>query len=117
MPCLSMARRGPIYSPWIQLPQLRAPFLRLMGAKIGKGTIVHNVRFFNLYRGGFSSHRGKRSSSFLENGGQRSDHMILFLVCEPWIQGQADEAVRGLFRDRKIQVFRSQKTLGIRGSV
>ncbi len=33
-------------------PQLRAPFLRLLGAKLGPGTIVHDVRFFNLYRRG-----------------------------------------------------------------
>jgi acetyltransferase-like isoleucine patch superfamily enzyme len=34
------------------VPQLRAPWLRLLGARIGPGTIVHGVRFFNLYRRG-----------------------------------------------------------------
>ncbi len=33
-------------------PQLRAPFLRLLGARLAQGTIVHDVRFFNLYRRG-----------------------------------------------------------------
>jgi acetyltransferase-like isoleucine patch superfamily enzyme len=33
-------------------PQLRAPWLRLLGARIGPRTIVHDVRFFNLYRRG-----------------------------------------------------------------
>lgn len=33
-------------------PQLRAPFLRLLGARVGRGAIVHDVRFFNLYRRG-----------------------------------------------------------------
>lgn len=33
-------------------PQLRAPYLRLLGAHIGKRTILHGVRFFNLYRKG-----------------------------------------------------------------
>lgn len=33
-------------------PQLRAPYLRLLGARIGHGTILHDVRFFNLYRRG-----------------------------------------------------------------
>lgn len=33
-------------------PQLRAPFLRLLGARLGRGTILHDVRFFNLYRRG-----------------------------------------------------------------
>lgn len=33
-------------------PQLRGPWLRLLGARIGPGTIVHDVRFFNLYRSG-----------------------------------------------------------------
>jgi acetyltransferase-like isoleucine patch superfamily enzyme len=36
------------------VPQLRAPWLRLLGARVGRGSIVHDVRFFNLYRRGFS---------------------------------------------------------------
>jgi len=35
-------------------PQLRAPWLRLLGARIGRGTILHDVRFFNLYRRGLA---------------------------------------------------------------
>lgn len=34
------------------VPQLRAPWLRVLGARIGRGTILHDVRFFNLYRRG-----------------------------------------------------------------
>lgn len=34
------------------VPQLRAPWLRLLGARIGRGTLLHDVRFFNLYRRG-----------------------------------------------------------------
>ena len=34
------------------VPQLRAPWLRLLGARVGRGTILHDVRFFNLYRRG-----------------------------------------------------------------
>jgi acetyltransferase-like isoleucine patch superfamily enzyme len=33
-------------------PQLRAPYLRLLGARIGARSLVHDVRFFNLYRRG-----------------------------------------------------------------
>jgi len=33
-------------------PQLRAPWLRLLGAKVGRRTVLHDVRFFNLYRRG-----------------------------------------------------------------
>jgi acetyltransferase-like isoleucine patch superfamily enzyme len=33
-------------------PQLRTPWLRLLGARIGRGTVLHDVRFFNLYRRG-----------------------------------------------------------------
>jgi maltose O-acetyltransferase len=33
-------------------PQLRAPYLRLFGARIGRRTTLHDVRFFNLYRRG-----------------------------------------------------------------
>ena len=34
------------------LPPLRAAWLRLLGARIGQRTILHDVRFFNLYRRG-----------------------------------------------------------------
>jgi len=36
------------------VPQLRAPWLRLLGARVGRGTILHDVRFFNLYRRGLA---------------------------------------------------------------
>jgi acetyltransferase-like isoleucine patch superfamily enzyme len=36
------------------VPQLRAPFLRLLGARIGRRAVLHNVRFFNLYRTGLA---------------------------------------------------------------
>lgn len=35
-------------------PPLRALWLRLLGAKIGPRAILHDVRFFNLYRRGLS---------------------------------------------------------------
>lgn len=35
-------------------PQLRTPFLRLLGATIGPASIVHGPRLFNLYRTGIS---------------------------------------------------------------
>ena len=35
-------------------PQLRAPWLRHLGARIGRRTILHDVRFFNLYRRGLA---------------------------------------------------------------
>lgn len=34
------------------LPPLRAAFLRLLGARIGRGVVLHDVRLFNLYRRG-----------------------------------------------------------------
>lgn len=36
------------------VPQLRAPLLRLLGARIGRRAVLHNVRFFNLYRTGLA---------------------------------------------------------------
>lgn len=39
--------------PALLFPQVRAPYLRLLGARIGRDSIVHDVRFFNLYRTGF----------------------------------------------------------------
>lgn len=38
-------------------PQLRAFYLRMLGAKIGKNVIIHNVKFFNYYRTGFKGLR------------------------------------------------------------
>jgi acetyltransferase-like isoleucine patch superfamily enzyme len=35
-------------------PPLRSWWLRLLGARIGPGAIVHDVRFFNLYRRGMA---------------------------------------------------------------
>jgi acetyltransferase-like isoleucine patch superfamily enzyme len=35
-------------------PQPRALWLRVLGARVGSGAIVHGVRFFNLYRRGFA---------------------------------------------------------------
>ncbi len=37
----------------IILPQARVVFLRILGARIGKNVIIHNVKFFNCYRMGF----------------------------------------------------------------
>jgi maltose O-acetyltransferase len=37
---------------FLLFPQLRAPWLRLLGARIGRRTLLHDVRFFNLYRRG-----------------------------------------------------------------
>ena len=35
-------------------PPLRVLWLRLLGARIGAGVVLHDVRFFNLYRRGLS---------------------------------------------------------------
>jgi acetyltransferase-like isoleucine patch superfamily enzyme len=34
------------------VPPLRGAYLRLLGARIGSSVIIHDVRFFNLYRRG-----------------------------------------------------------------
>ena len=39
------------------VPQVRAPWLRLLGATIGRRSILHDVRFFNLYRRGLGGLR------------------------------------------------------------
>ena len=36
------------------VPQLRAPYLRMCGARVGRRGVLHDVRFFNLYRRGLS---------------------------------------------------------------
>lgn len=33
------------------LPPVRTAILRIMGAKIGEGCVIHNVKFMNFYRG------------------------------------------------------------------
>jgi len=35
------------------LPQLRVVLLRLLGARIGRDAVVHNIEFMNYYRGSF----------------------------------------------------------------
>jgi acetyltransferase-like isoleucine patch superfamily enzyme len=40
--------------PLLLLPPLRAAWLRLLGARIGKRSLLHDVRFFNLYRRGLT---------------------------------------------------------------
>ncbi|HVQ30965.1 MAG TPA: acyltransferase [Vicinamibacteria bacterium] len=35
-------------------PQVRSLYLRLLGARIGPRSVLHDVRFFNLYRRGLS---------------------------------------------------------------
>lgn len=37
---------------WTLFPQVRSLYLRLLGARISAGTIIQDVRFFNLYRFG-----------------------------------------------------------------
>ena len=49
------------------VPQLRAPFLRLLGARIGRRAVLHDVRFFNLYRRGLAGSRSARSASWATN--------------------------------------------------
>ena len=39
------------------VPPLRAGLLRLYGARIGRRCVIHDVRFFNLYRRGLSGLR------------------------------------------------------------
>ena len=34
-------------------PQLRSLFLQIIGARVGKDTVVHEVTFFNCYKTGF----------------------------------------------------------------
>lgn len=41
----------------LPLPQLRTVYLRVLGATVGKDCIIHNVRFFNYYRTGFTGLR------------------------------------------------------------
>lgn len=36
-------------------PPMKVYFLRLFGAKIGKNCVLHNISFFNLYRGSFAN--------------------------------------------------------------
>jgi acetyltransferase-like isoleucine patch superfamily enzyme len=39
------------------LPPLRTAFLRLLGVRIGKHVTIHSVKFFNVYRRGFTALR------------------------------------------------------------
>jgi acetyltransferase-like isoleucine patch superfamily enzyme len=86
------------------VPQLRAPFLRLLGARLGRGTIVHDVRFFNLYRRGLP---GLRVGDFCFLG----DECLLDLADEIVLERQVTLAERVLvlthtnvgYRDHPLQ--------------
>jgi acetyltransferase-like isoleucine patch superfamily enzyme len=39
---------------FLAVPQLRALWLRMLGARLGPACVVHDVRFFNLYRRGLA---------------------------------------------------------------
>jgi len=54
---LRFAAEVPILATFNRLayPPLRSMFLRRLGARIGEETILHDVRFFNWYRGGFAA--------------------------------------------------------------
>ena len=39
---------------WLLVPQLRAIYLRLLGARVAPEAIIHDVTFFNAYRTGFA---------------------------------------------------------------
>lgn len=68
-------------------PQLRAPYLRLLGAHIGEGSLLHDVRFFNLYRRGLPGLRIGREC-FL------GDECLLDLADEVVLEDQATLAER-----------------------
>lgn len=70
-------------------PQLRAPYLRLLGARIGRGAILHDVRFFNLYRRGL---RGLRIGDECFIG----DECLLDLAAEVRLEQQVTLAERVL---------------------
>lgn len=70
-------------------PQLRAPYLRLLGARIGRRTILHDVRFFNLYRRGLPGFR-VGSECFL------GDECLIDLADEVHLQDQVTLAERVL---------------------
>lgn len=59
-------------------PPLRKTFLKMFGAKIGTGSIVHQTSFFNLYRKGFSGLRiGKNCFIGNESMFDLADKIIL----------------------------------------
>jgi acetyltransferase-like isoleucine patch superfamily enzyme len=70
-------------------PQLRAPYLRLLGARIGPRSLLHDVRFFNLYRRGLAGLVIGREC-FL------GDECLLDLACDVTLEDQATLAERVL---------------------
>jgi acetyltransferase-like isoleucine patch superfamily enzyme len=88
-------------------PQLRAPWLRLLGARIGPRTVVHDVRFFNLYRRGLRGLEvgaecflGDECLLDLAEGIRMEDQVTLaerVLVLTHSNVGYADHPLQGLF--------------------
>lgn len=85
-------------------PQLRAPLLRALGARIGRRAVLHDVRFFNLYRRGL---KGLRIGDDCFVG----DECLLDLADEVRLESQVTLAERVLilthmnvgYRDHPLQ--------------
>jgi acetyltransferase-like isoleucine patch superfamily enzyme len=88
-------------------PQLRAPWLRLLGARIGPRAVVHDVRFFNLYRRGLGGLEvgaecflGDECLLDLAEGIRMEDQVTLaerVLILTHANVGYADHPLQGLF--------------------
>jgi maltose O-acetyltransferase len=89
------------------VPQARRLWLRLLGARIGPGSLLHDVRFFNLYRRGLggleigaSCFLGDECLLDLAEGITLEDHVTLaerVLVLTHTNVGYADHPLQRLF--------------------
>jgi len=89
------------------VPQVRRLLLRLLGARIGPGSLLHDVRFFNLYRRGLSGLEigaycflGDECLLDLAEGIRLADHVTLaerVLVLTHTNVGYADHPLQRLF--------------------
>lgn len=91
-------------------PPLRSLALSLLGARIGRRTILHDVRFFNLYRGGLGGLRignecflGDECLLDLAEGVELADQVTLaerVLVLTHLNVGYADHPLQAVFPAR-----------------
>ncbi len=96
------------------LPPLRALFLRLCGASIGRDTVVHRLTLINVDRGGFRALR-VGAACFL------GDEVLLDLAAPIVLEDQVTVAARAMilthvnvgYRDHPLQARFPSQTAGV----
>jgi acetyltransferase-like isoleucine patch superfamily enzyme len=98
----------------IPYPHIRTLYLRMWGAEIGSNCIIHDIKFFNFYRGSFRNLK-MGNDCFLGND------VLLDLAAPIQLSDQVTIAERSIvlthsnvgYADHPLQKFLPSKTAGV----